>query len=185
MVQKCRVEKIFSVWPAVKLHQKTFIWEKRSEDSWLCSHEVDTSSIPGWLAISTRRIGQFATASTASSGCIFLIPEATLQRAIWQQSSSISTIPNDPRRYKRTCWGREGSHVLKCLRYFWTKAGSHPTISLNKQNKHLNGERSLQCSWNSLLLHMMICTGVCSSKKSRLLPTGFVSRISCFSENCE
>lgn len=64
--------------------------KKRSKDLWFSSHEVDAPSIPYGLAMS--KIGQFATATLAGPVHTFLIPEATLQSAIWSQSSSISTI---------------------------------------------------------------------------------------------
>lgn len=78
----------------------------------------------------------------------------------FHQHNSGKVIPGSTRGHARG----EASHVLKCLHYFWTRAGSNPTISLNKQNKHLTGERSLQCSWKSLLLHVMICTRVFAQK---------------------
>lgn len=85
------------------------------------------------------------------------------------QHNSDKMIPEGTRGH-----ARGGAVVLKCLRYFWTKAGSHPTISLNKQNKHLTAERSLQCSWNSLLLHhVMICTGVFAPWKIQAIANRF------------
>ena len=87
----------------------------------------------------------------------------------FHQHNSDKMIPEGTRGHARG----GGSHVLKCLRYFWTKAGSHPTISLNKSNKHLTGERSRQCSWNSLLLHVMICTGAFAPRKIQAIANRF------------